>query len=240
MTIGRPIHQTDHMPLTLGDEHVEALTKAEFAHDIVRQVAEPVAHIPHHALAFSGLGAPFTGQFSTKLSDMQQHDILHTLEGGLGEGLAQDTTLASMHGLVDGIVGVVHSLNRGEGVVEIGLLKTLTVAVDVVKTAVGIDRDKVGCDADMSAVLLVKAMQPEMTITFETVVELDPWGDGGPEGTGDVAKRVNKSIVENVGDGLLRMYKRVAMFVLWSASLSPACTRIRRGMSVPPAGKSTG
>lgn len=107
-----------------------------------------------------------------------------------------------MHSLIDRIMRVIHALDGGECVVEIGFLESLAVAVDIMETTVGVDGDKVRRDTDMRAILFVELVQPQMAITFEAVVELHPWCDGGPEGTGDATEWVDEAVVEYVGDGL--------------------------------------
>ena len=190
------------MSTALRDEHVKALPKAELAHHIVGEIAEPISHVLHHTLLVTTLIAIHTRQRRAELSHMQQHHILHTLQRGLRKCLAKHTPLAPVHRLINRIVRVVHSLDGRECVVEIGLLEPLAVAVDIVQTAVGVDRDKVRRDTDVRAVLLVESVQPEMAITLEAVVELYPGCDRGPEGTGNAAEGVDEAVVEDVGDGL--------------------------------------
>lgn len=191
------------MSAALVDEHVKALSKAELAHHIVGEITEPICHILHHAFLIATLiAAIHTRQRRAKLSHMQQHHIFHTLQRSLRKGLAKHTPLAPVNRLINRIVRVVHTLDGRERVVEIGLLEPLAVAVDIVQTAVGVDRDKVRRDTNVRTVLLVESVQPEMAIALEAVVELYPGCDRGPEGTGDAAERVDEAVVEDVGDGL--------------------------------------
>jgi hypothetical protein len=57
-------------------------------------------------------------------------------------------------------MGVVHSLDGWESIIEGGFLETLAVSVDVVKATVGVDGDEVRCDSDVGSVLAVQLMQP--------------------------------------------------------------------------------
>lgn len=108
-----------------------------------------------------------------------------------------------MHSLVDGIVGVIHAFDRGEGIVKVRLLKAFSVSVDVVKTTVGVHRDKVGRDAHMAAVPLVAFIEPKVSIAFEPMVKLDPGSDRRESWSGNVSKWVYQAIVEDVSDGLI-------------------------------------
>lgn len=132
VSIRSTIHQSNHMSATLGDEHVEALSKAELTHDIVGEITEPIAHILHHTLAFTTLVASSTRQHGAELSNMQQHNILHTLQRSFRESLAEHAPLTPMHSLIDRVMRVIHALDGGERVVEIGFLEPLAVAVDIV------------------------------------------------------------------------------------------------------------
>jgi hypothetical protein len=120
------------MSATLGDEHVEALSKAELAHHIVREITEPIGHVPDHTLALTTLIAIRARQRGAELSHMQQHHILHALERTLREGLAENTSLAPVNSLINRIVRIIHALDGGERVVEIGFLESLAMAVDIV------------------------------------------------------------------------------------------------------------
>lgn len=71
------------MSATLGDKHVKALSKAELTHHIVGEITEPITHILHHALAITTLVGSSTRQHGAELPNMQQHDILHTLQSSL-------------------------------------------------------------------------------------------------------------------------------------------------------------
>lgn len=127
------------MSAAVVDEHVKALSKAELTHHIVGEVTEPLCHILHHTLLITILIAIHTRQRRAKLSHMQQHHIFHTLQCAIRKRLAKHTPLTSVYRLINRIVRVVHPLDGGERIVEIGLLKPLAVAVDIVQTAVGVD-----------------------------------------------------------------------------------------------------
>jgi hypothetical protein len=57
-------------------------------------------------------------------------------------------------------VRVVHALDGGEGIVEIGLAEPLAMAVDIVQAAIRVDGDEVGCRPDMGSVFLMQMVKP--------------------------------------------------------------------------------
>ena len=134
---------------------------------------------------------------------MQQHDILHALEGMVRERLAEHPSLPAMHHLINHVVRVVHALDGRECIVEIGLLQPFPMAVDVMEALCGVDGDEIGGYPDVWSVLFMERVEPEMPVTLEAVVELDPGCDGGKKWAGDVAEGVAEPIVEDVCDGLL-------------------------------------
>lgn len=73
----------------------------------------------------------------------------------LGERLAQHSPLPAMHGLVNRIVGIVHTLDGRERVVEFRFLQSLPVSVDIVQPPIRVDRDEVWCNPNMGSVLFV-------------------------------------------------------------------------------------
>ena len=70
---------------------------------------------------------------------MQQHHILHALERSFREGLTEHAPLAPVHGLINCIVRVVHTLDGGERIVKVGFLEPLAVSVDVVESTVAVN-----------------------------------------------------------------------------------------------------
>lgn len=89
--------------------------------------------------------------------------------------MTQHTALLPMHGLVDNIMSIVHALDGGETVVEIGLLKPFPMAVDVAEALGGIHRDEIGSHAHVRSILLMQTVQPQVSVTFESMIELHPW-----------------------------------------------------------------
>ena len=87
---------------------------------------------------------------------MQEHNVLHPLQGIVAESLTEHTSLASMYGLIDSIMRVIDPFDGWECTVELGLLYLPAMAVDVMETGYGVDRDEIRCTADVGAVLLVK------------------------------------------------------------------------------------
>lgn len=168
----------DHASSRTVNQHVEALAKAELAHDVVRQVAEPVRQVDGQSLPvmarFDILAISLAGKDGAELADMQQHQILHALQRIVRERLAEHAPFPAMHGLIDDIVGVVHALDGREGVVEVGLFQPLPVAVDVVQALDRVDGDEIRRHAHVRAVLLVESVQPQVPVALEAVVELHP------------------------------------------------------------------
>lgn len=161
MPVRSAIHQSDFVSPAVRDEHVETLAEAELAHHIVREIAEPVAHVLHVSLLVMGLEISIiSSQNCTQLAHMEEHNVLHSLQCVFRESLAQHSPFATMHGFIDGIVRVVHALDSRESVVESGFLETLAVPVDIVKSAIGVDGDEIRCDANVGPVLAVQLMQP--------------------------------------------------------------------------------
>jgi hypothetical protein len=58
-----------------------------------------------------------------------------------------------------------NSLNRWKGKVEISLSDFLAMAVDIVESFNGIDRNEIRCDSYMGAVNSVEGMQPEVAVS---------------------------------------------------------------------------
>lgn len=198
MPISRTIHQLNHLPSRTLNQHIEALPKTQLPHHIIREITEPITHIVHHALLL--LRTPridlLARKLRTELSHMQQHDILHALQRVIAKRLAEHAPLPAMQRLVDRIVRVIHPLDGREGVVEIGLLDSLPMTVDVMQTLRSVHGDKVRRDPDVGPVLGVQGVEPEVAVTFEAVVELDPGGEGGEEGSGDVMEGVKEAVVD--------------------------------------------
>lgn len=87
---------------------------------------------------------------------MEEHHILHALESVLRESLAKYSPFATMHSFINSIVGVIHTLDGGESIVEFGLLKAFPVPVDIVQSTVRVDRDKIRRNAHVCPVLTVQ------------------------------------------------------------------------------------
>ena len=119
------------------------------------------------------------------------------------ERLAEHPSLPAMHHLINHVVRVVHALDGRECIVEIGLLQPFPMAVDVMEALCGVDGDEIGGYPDVWSVLFMERVEPEMPVTLEAMVELDPGCDGGKKRAGDVAEGVAEPIVEDVCDGLL-------------------------------------
>lgn len=161
MSVRSAIYQSNFVSKLVGDEHIETLSEAKLAHHVIREVTEPIAHVLHISLLIVGFEVPvIAGQDRTQLTDMEQHHVFHSLEGILGESLTEHSPLAAVHGLIDGVVGVVHALDGWESIVEGGFLETLAMSVDIVKTTVGVDGDEIRCDPDVGSVLAVQLVQP--------------------------------------------------------------------------------
>lgn len=94
MPVSSSIDQRDHLPLPTLKQHIKALPKAQFTHDVVRQVAKPVSHVPDHRPFFtiikchSAVVELLAGHDGAELANMQEHDVLHALEGIVRERLA--------------------------------------------------------------------------------------------------------------------------------------------------------
>lgn len=82
------------------------------------------------------------------------------------EGLTEDSPLASVDGLINRIVRIIHALDCRERVVEIRLFELLPVSVDIVESLVGIYRDEVGSYADVSSILPVEVVEPQVSVSF--------------------------------------------------------------------------
>lgn len=81
-----------------------------------------------------------------------------------------------MHHLVNGIVGIIYTLDSGIRIVKVGLLQSFPVSVYIMQSLRRVDGNEIGCYADMRAILLVKRMQPYMAIASQPMIKLDPWG----------------------------------------------------------------
>lgn len=159
MSVCRAIHQSDFVSPAVRDKHVETLAEAELAHYIVREIAEPIAHVLDVSLLVVRFEIPIiSGQDCTQLAHMEEHNVLHSLECVFGESLAQHSSFATMHGFVDSVVRIVHALDRWESIVESRFLEPLAVSVNIVKSAIGVDRDEIRRDANMGTVFVVQLM----------------------------------------------------------------------------------
>lgn len=67
---------------------------------------------------------------------MEEHHVFHSLQGILGECLAEHSSLAPVHGLINRVVGVIHALDGRERIIESGFLETLAVPVYIVEPAI--------------------------------------------------------------------------------------------------------
>lgn len=200
MTVGRTINKLDHLPAAAGHQHIETLPEAQFTHDIVREVTEPIAHILDGSLLSLSLVTLrlLLCQSRAKLSNMQQHDIFHALESLIGESLAQHPSLPTMDGLIDDIVRVIHALNRSEPIVEIGLLQLLPMSIDIMQTLRGIDGDKVRRNTHMRSILLMQIMQPQMPVPLQAMIQLHPGGYRRKERTVKFPKRMQEAVVDDI------------------------------------------
>jgi hypothetical protein len=69
-------------------------------------------------------------------------------------------------------MGIPNSLNRWKREVKISLSDFLAMAVDIVESFDGIDRDEIWCGSYVGAVGLVEGMQPEVAVSRQAVVQL--------------------------------------------------------------------
>lgn len=211
MPISSPIHQSNHLSpvlLLLRNatplEHVKALPKAELAHHIISKPAKPTRQIAHTFFLPAVISAtPEVRQLVAQLSNVQQHNILHSLQRVIRKRLTEHASLAPMHRLINHIVRVVHTLDSSEGVVEVRLLELLPVAVDVMKALRGVHGHEVGRDANVRPVLLVQGVQPQVSVALEPMVQLDKWSDGRQPGARDVAERVEEAVIDHVHNRLV-------------------------------------
>ena len=211
MPIGSPIHQSNHLsPVLLllkgviSLKHVEALSKTELAHHIISKPAKPTSQIAHTFFLPAVTGTtPEICQLVAQLSDMQQHNILHSFERMVRKRLAEHTSLAPMHCLINHIVRIVHTLDGSKGVVEVRLLELLPVAVDVMETLRGVHRHEIRRDANVRPVLLMQGVQPEVSVSLKAMVQLDKRSDGRQPWTRDMAERVKEAIIDRVHNRLV-------------------------------------
>ncbi len=70
-----------------------------------------------------------------------------------------------MNKFIDRIVRIPNSLYGWERGVEISFPDFLAMAIDIVESFDGIDRDEIWCGSYVGAVSLVEGMQPEMTVS---------------------------------------------------------------------------
>lgn len=187
MSESSSVDKSNDISLSALNQHAETLTEAELSHDIVGQVGKPVSHVSgSNALLVEESIRFKTGSITshdvTELTDVGEHDILHSLESIFRESLAENTSLSTMDGLVDDIVRIVHSLDGRESIVEVRLLDFLSVTVDIMETLDGVDGDEVWSYTDMGAIFLVQFGKPEMTVAIESVIKLNEWSDAGQKG----------------------------------------------------------
>ena len=107
-----------------------------------------------------------------------------------------------MHGFINSVVRVIYALDSRESIVKCGLLKVFSVPINIVQSTVRVDRDNIRRNTHVCPVLTMQLMQPEMAVTLQAMVELDPGCDRCEEGAVDTVKRVNETIVEDIGEGL--------------------------------------
>ena len=178
MPVRCAINQPNHVSPSIGNQHIKALPETQLPHNIVREVPEPIGHVADNITTLllrvaSSVTIPIgllPSQRRAELPHMQEHDILHGLERMVRERLAQHAPLAPMYGLIDGVVGVVHALDGGEGIVEVGLSGSLSVSVDIVQTLVGVDGHEVRSHPNVRAIFSVQSVQPQVPVAPQAMV----------------------------------------------------------------------
>ena len=208
MSESRAIDQANNFTLAALNQHAKTLPKAELTHDVKGEITKPIRHVPNsltilHPIMRSRLEEGLvTAHDGTELANVEQHQVLHSLQRIFRERLAQDTPLASVNHLIDDIVGIVHSLDRRERVVEFALLHLLAVSIDVVQTVNGVDRNKVRSNTDVGAIFPMLLVQPEMSVALEAVVQLHPGSYRREERSWDLTEGVEEDIVRDIAKGL--------------------------------------
>src|SRR5205807_427645 len=97
-------------------QHAKALAKAELAHDVESKPTEQVTHIDANT-ALEGV-VDFAGEYI----DVAQDQIFHALQRCVRESCRENTTLPTVLGFADCIMGVVHAFYGRECRVELRLL----------------------------------------------------------------------------------------------------------------------
>ena len=69
-------------------------------------------------------------------------------------------------------MGIPNSLNRWKREIKISLSDFLAMAVDIVESFDGIDRNEIWCGSYVGAISLVEGMQPEVAVSRQAVVKL--------------------------------------------------------------------
>lgn len=118
MTVCRLRNQMRNKSSCVVLQHAKTLPKAQFTHDIESQPAEHLTHIDCLLLLNTDPVDLICENFN-----IPQDQILHTPQSVIGEGGRENSTLAGMLGLVDGIVGVEDALHSRERRVEVRLLQ---------------------------------------------------------------------------------------------------------------------
>lgn len=203
MSVRGAIYQANFTSLVLRDKHIKAFAEAELTHHIIREVTKPISHVLDIAFLIMRIEISIIpSEHGAQLTHMEEHHILHPFESIIRESLAKHSSLATMHGFIDRIVRVIHTLDGREGIIEISLLEAFSMPVDVVQSTVRVDGDEIRSDAHVCPVLAVQLVQPEMAITLQAMVELDPGCDRCKEWAVDTMKWVDEAVVEGVGQCL--------------------------------------
>src|SRR5512142_2313259 len=130
-------------------EHVEGLAEAQVPENVHGQPVAPIGHVPRGGpalvVAAAALAIP-AAELAAKGANVVEDVALGLLDGAVGEGLREHTTLARMYLLVPRVVSVRDWMHKG--IVELGLADIGAEPVDVLEGRVGVEGETVRAEAD--------------------------------------------------------------------------------------------
>lgn len=204
MALRRDANQINGIPVVRAIKHVEGLAKAQITQNVHGEPVAPVRHVLGRAPPLPVRDGPaIVANPLAKRPDIRQDISLDLLDGAVRKRMREHAALAGVQVLVAGVVGVGGRVD--EGVVEFGLAHVGAEAVDLLQRRVGVDRERVGPEADELAVPLVQAPELKVAVTPPGVVEHVGIGELGQERAGVFGEGVEEEPVDDEAHGLQRM-----------------------------------
>ena len=167
-------HQIDRKAIRRAFEHAKGFTKHKITHDIENQPVTPICYIPWLPppllVSLDSAAPDFLLKNPTCRSHIRQNVPLQALDRSIAERVAHDPALPRVLHLVNAAVYIVRVLVCRERRVEIGFADVGSEAIDGLQGRRRVDGERVGPNAHIRSVLLVSAVEGEMSAAAVGVV----------------------------------------------------------------------